>query len=851
MKKLTLLTCVFCLSAFVYAANPTDDPHQFCDFESTTALPASGFHAPDGGGTVSFVDNPYKTGINTSAKVLKVISPAGANWGGCIFNEVSQGETNMNALYGVTNNCVIGYDIVSIMMYREDNTSVPQLKTVDVDDDGRTGVNYLDLKPYSVDGEKNYEAKGTIQTGKWQEYVYSVTHCHNSGIKFIYIMPDRTGQSTVYVDNIVFKKDIEKPVMGTATCGGSSSESITLRVTATDNLSNPVNHFMVSTNGSLASATDLLANSGNLTITGLEASTSYTFTIWAKDYAGNVSDNSVTVTCNTSDPQASNYCHKEVIAGGHTVYFSCSKEGANKYVFVIESEDVMTGISAGCYCYVNGMQSYQYGATDKYTVSDGGKKITCNITSTDDPRFYTPVYVLFPGEVSYPQPTDIIWGVCKAPEPCVGPSGGWIQWPNLQYSRGAHPYDIEFSAVYGTDLQFEWHYNTTGTINPADPIYPGEGWNKQNLNPPTDVVGRTYYWCRIYNDCGSINSDIANVDIIECMLGNISISGSSTVVEGNALSLTMNYVDSNGGYKTVSWYKDGTLIQQVGWPTDSIHNVHTLTINPCALSDGGCYYCVMQDGVNCTRQSNQICVNVTPGVTPPTPTTIDHPAVDLCLGSSMTIKGGNVGPWTWDNGATTQSITVFGNTLGTVHYTCTTTAQIDKYTINVIDCSVPCENLIYSKWDDVLFVDNGDSIFVNYQWYRDGQALEGETKQYYYTSGESMQGDGHEYHAVAFKADGSSVVACPYLFEGFDRSADKNPGERQPIVIYPNPVRSNMPIQIHGMGEELQITVYSVLGQRVAVYTDNSFVVNLPTGQYILQVLDSTNEPQCQLLIVE
>ena len=60
-----------------------------------------------------------------------------------------------------------------------------------------------------------------------------------------------------------------------------------------------------------------------------------------------------------------------------------------------------------------------------------------------------------------------------------------------------------------------------------------------------------------------------------------------------------------------------------------------------------------------------------------------------------------------------------------------------------------------------------------------------------------------------------------------------------------------MPIQIHGMGEELQITVYSVLGQRVAVYTDNSFVVNLPTGQYILQVLDSTNEPQCQLLIVE
>ncbi len=257
MKKTIylVLTAILMGCAAVYAANPTEQQHIFCDFESAADLPASQFHAPSGGGTVEIVADP----VNALNHCLKVVTPSGENWGGCIFNEISLGETFMNTLYGISNNKVIGYDYVTMNIYRVDNTHVAQLKTVDVDDDGHTDVTYLDLKPHAVQWDENYAANNKIKTGEWQEYGFNITHCHNSGISFIYIMPDREGSSTVYIDDIKFIKDLEKPVMGTATCGTSSAGSISLNVTASDNISNPVNHYMVSQNSSLASATDILA----------------------------------------------------------------------------------------------------------------------------------------------------------------------------------------------------------------------------------------------------------------------------------------------------------------------------------------------------------------------------------------------------------------------------------------------------------------------------------------------------------------------------------------------------------------------------------------------------------------
>ncbi len=84
--------------------------------------------------------------------------------------------------------------------------------------------------------------------------------------------------------------DTEAPVMGTATFVSATETSITLAVTATDNVS--VMCYHVETTGV---SKDFLPQDGNIVITGLTANTTYTLVVTAKDAAGNVSANSATV----------------------------------------------------------------------------------------------------------------------------------------------------------------------------------------------------------------------------------------------------------------------------------------------------------------------------------------------------------------------------------------------------------------------------------------------------------------------------------------------------------------------------------------------------------------------------
>ena len=84
--------------------------------------------------------------------------------------------------------------------------------------------------------------------------------------------------------------DTEAPVMGTATFVSATETSITLAVTATDNVA--VKCYHVETTGVSG---DFLPQDGNIVITGLTANTTYTLVVTAKDAAGNVSANSATV----------------------------------------------------------------------------------------------------------------------------------------------------------------------------------------------------------------------------------------------------------------------------------------------------------------------------------------------------------------------------------------------------------------------------------------------------------------------------------------------------------------------------------------------------------------------------
>ena len=86
-------------------------------------------------------------------------------------------------------------------------------------------------------------------------------------------------------------EDTEKPVMVEATFASATYTSITLNVSAMDNVA--VKRYHVVTTGV---DKDILPSNGQIVITGLTAGTTYTIDVTAKDAAGNESANTATVS---------------------------------------------------------------------------------------------------------------------------------------------------------------------------------------------------------------------------------------------------------------------------------------------------------------------------------------------------------------------------------------------------------------------------------------------------------------------------------------------------------------------------------------------------------------------------
>ena len=112
-----------------------------------------------------------------------------------------------------------------------------------------------------------------------------------------------------------------------------------------------------------------------------------------------------------SSLNATQYCETPLTSGDHTIYLSCQKFSEGNYQILIEGEG-LTGLG-GSYVNANGTGGY-YLNGDHMIVAEDGSSITCNITSTTDPSFYTPLYVIISGagEVSFTAPADIEWGTC-------------------------------------------------------------------------------------------------------------------------------------------------------------------------------------------------------------------------------------------------------------------------------------------------------------------------------------------------------------------------------------------------------------------------------------------------------
>ncbi len=161
------------------------------------------------------------------------------------------------------------------------------------------------------------------------------------------------------------------------------------------------------------------------------------------------------------------------------------------------------------------------------------------------------------------------------------------------------------------------------------------------------------------------------------------------------------------------------------------------------------------------------------------------------------------------------------------------------------------DGVVFSKWTDVLLVDNEDGLFTGYQWYENDKQLEGKTDQVLYLP-EGMSGK--SYYCVLQTAEGA-IYTCVSDFGDLPRSAD-NPKTQSAnhITVLPNRVATNGAVTVHqSLDENLHLFLMSATGKRVAEYnqTDATKLIDMPgvQGIYLLRI-ESDSDVQTVKIVV-
>ena len=116
-------------------------------------------------------------------------------------------------------------------------------------------------------------------------------------------------------------------------------------------------------------------------------------------------------------------------------------------------------------------------------------------------------------------------------------------------------------------------------------------------------------------------------------------------------------------------------------------------------------------------------------------------------------------------------------------------------------------SVLEQGWMDAIFVlthnYNGGYDFTDFQWYKKGQKLVGETGPYLYQPLEV----GAEYSAMLTEQSGLQLMTCPIIIE-----------EHTDISLYPTVVTRKEMIRV-SVTQNARLTMYSLMGEKVSAYT--------------------------------
>ena len=168
-----------------------------------------------------------------------------------------------------------------------------------------------------------------------------------------------------------------------------------------------------------------------------------------------------------------------------------------------------------------------------------------------------------------------------------------------------------------------------------------------------------------------------------------------------------------------------------------------------------------------------------------------------------------------------------------------------------VPCAPDCiEGIMYRKWENVLFVDNGKGLYTAYQWYKNDKKLPGETKQRYYTGSKPMAGTSDTYYCEMTRKDGKVEQTCAHTFDECPRSADHTAVEDIRVdgyAVYPTHVAEGTSVTVSKTYPgNVRADLLTITGQRVASMEirGNETVITVPetAGLYLLQLQGGTTQ---------
>ena len=222
------------------------------------------------------------------------------------------------------------------------------------------------------------------------------------------------------------------------------------------------------------------------------------------------------------------YCHDKLVSndGKDTITLTCEKISEGNYEMTIEGKDLQ-GF---------GGTFYKPGDVDLRSkiTSQTSTKIVCNIDAASDPVFYTPLYVLMPGEVVFPTLDNIEWGSCGGEKETIKPVMGTASLASVTHNSAV-------LNVAGTDK--ETADGATVAVSKFQAVY---GETKRILTATDGQItidnlasGTAYSFAIYAMDAANNVSD--NFATVEATTESLTYCDFATGHQGNA-----NYGDANG-----------------------------------------------------------------------------------------------------------------------------------------------------------------------------------------------------------------------------------------------------------------------------------------------------------------